>query len=237
MAICEPWIDDWDDVVVCCPEASSVTDEDLQNQFIDYASEVLSRLSGNRFGLCEITRRPCVECHCYCSPCLCGPVERVDLGYSPVAEVTEVMIDGVVLDPSAYRVDDWRWLTRIDGLHWPRCQTLNSADDEVGAFTVTWTYGTPVPTGGIFSAQKLVCELVKSCNNDASCQLPSRATNIQREGVTIGVILPPKIELINLGMTGVDEIDLWLTSLRSARPRSMFTDPLAQIPIATNTGV
>lgn len=42
----------------------------------------------------------------------------------PVGAITSVRIDGAVLDPSAYRVDNGYRLVRTDGECWPKCQDM-----------------------------------------------------------------------------------------------------------------
>lgn len=51
--------------------------------------------------------------------CSCCGVSEIMLGESPIAEITEVKVDGVVLTPDVdYRLDDDNYLVRIGG-HWP----------------------------------------------------------------------------------------------------------------------
>lgn len=57
-------------------------------------------------------------CGCYHTPTLTLP--------GPVSGVEQIVIGGDVLPPSAYRVDNWRYLTRTDGGDWPTCQDLTA---------------------------------------------------------------------------------------------------------------
>ena len=116
--------------------------------------------------------------------CSCTQLEEVELPY-PVAEVTEVKVDGVVLDPSAYRVDDWRLLVRLDGDEWPRCNDLNLDDTREGTWSVTARYGTEVPELGKLAVGELATEIAKSCAGAKGCKLPSSTVQqVTRQGVT-----------------------------------------------------
>lgn len=118
------------------------------------------------------------------SNCSCNRVEQVALP-SPVAEISEVRIDGVVLDPSAYRVDDWRWLVRLDGGDWPRCNDLNSDDTGEGTWSVTASYGEQVPALGQMAVGELAGAIYKRCIGAKDCPLPSSTIQqVQRQGVT-----------------------------------------------------
>jgi hypothetical protein len=103
-------------------------------------------------------------------------------GY-PVQIITEVKIDGDVVAPSSYRLDEGRFLTRLDGDHWPSCQDLSLADTEEGTFSVSYGYGASPPEIGIKAAAQLACELYKACSGEA-CALPARVTRAVRQGVT-----------------------------------------------------
>lgn len=232
-APCVSWIDDWAAVGECgCQDASGI-DEIGRQLLMDYASEVMWRLSKYRYNECEITRRPCVVCTCGRRPCGCRRLHQIDLIDTPVVSVSQVIVDGEELAPDAYRVDDWRWLTRLDGESWPRCADLLAASDEPGAFVVTWTYGVPVPPGGKQAAAALACQLAKRCIGDDNCEIPDRITNLSGEGVSMS-FLPPIQGLLDAGRTGVFVTDLWLHSLDAApSPPPQIVDPLKTRPVAT----
>lgn len=74
---------------------------------------------------------------------------------APISEVTEVVINGEVLDPSAYKVEAYRRLCRVDGGHWPcsnnlrgeSCVNTNTvADVAVAATAGTWQLAVTVRT-------------------------------------------------------------------------------------------
>ena len=114
-------------------------------------------------------------------------------GY-PVREILEVKIDGVVIDPSTYRLDGWRWLVRMRDIaepetevFWPSCQILDLPDTEAGTFAITYRYGQDPPLAGQHAAAALACEFYKACDGGGAgdCEIPSTAVRVTRQGVTI----------------------------------------------------
>ena len=81
-------------------------DEAEQDAAIEIATELLWMLTARQFGVCETTVVPILECLW---------TTELDLGLWPVTEVVEVREDSVVLDPSAYYVDHYRKIVRVDG--------------------------------------------------------------------------------------------------------------------------
>jgi hypothetical protein len=118
--------------------------------------------------------------------CSCSRISQAVLP-SPVATVSEVKVDGAVLDPSTYRVDDWRLLVRLDGDEWPRCNDLRLADTEPGTWSVTASYGEQVPTLGSLAVGELASAIYKGCPeaNAGPCPLPvATIRQVTRQGVT-----------------------------------------------------
>jgi hypothetical protein len=176
------------------------------------ASELLFQLSGRLFsGECgpKTVRPPCHGCGCgyqvlsrgyvvgpwnwdggvyssLCDYCLvsCSP-SRVKLSGYPVREITEVKVNGNVLDPSLYTLWKRRYVTRLNNGHWPYQQNLTLPDTEEGTFSVTYTYGSDPPELGVAAAAQLGCELYKACSGATDCVLPTGVTRVTRQGITI----------------------------------------------------
>lgn len=148
----------------------------------------------------------CGQCQ---SGCSCTYVSEAWLP-SPVTTVTQVKVDGVVLDPSAYRVDDWRKLVRLDGKIWPLCQDLTKADTQVGTWSVNVEFGEEVPVLGQLALGELACQFVKLLTGDKSCALPKPVQSLTRQGVQMNFLDPN--ELFANGRIGLYLCDLFLTS-------------------------
>lgn len=219
----------------CSPrEGDPPFDEATVADAIALATEILYGLTGEQFGgLCQQTVRPCARrrCRgrqrrwdqphgstfngwdCLCGddrPCGCRRLPRIQLPGWPVAQVLEVLVDGVALDPSSYRIDESQWLTRLDGEGWPACQDLLLATDQPDTFAVTFLSGAEVPPGGRVAAAKYACELTRSwCGQE--CELPSRVSAITRQGVTYS--FDSAADLVAEGRTGVATVDTWVRAV------------------------
>lgn len=232
--VCSPWASAAD---VCSPCDDYTFPEGLLTECIAAASDVLYELSGRRYaGTCEDTVRPTLHDFMFdhwrwgmgaearygidSGPVLgwCNYVPEVLLGGYPVTGITEVLIDGAVVDPATYRVDDWRTLVRVTDPAtntnggWPCCQDMASPATEQGTFEVTFTYGVMPPAMGVRAAARLGCELALACSPESGpeCQLPERVTTVARQGVT-AVILDP-FAFLEQGRTGLYDVDLFLAA-------------------------
>lgn len=197
------------------------------------ASDVLFNFTRRRWpGVCAETVRPCTgECGST-SPtrCSCSWGSQVRLPGTPVVAVTEVKVDGVVVSPSEYRVDDIATLVALGDRRWPTCQNLSLDDTAEGTWSVTYEYGVAPPIGGVKAAASLGCQLALACQpeaiRDGRCRLPRRVTTITRQGVTLAVIDP--LSLFAEGLVGLPEVDLWVASVNrgDVTRRATIVDPL-----------
>lgn len=145
------------------------------------------------------------------SGCSCGSVSEVRLP-APVYDVTEVVIDGVVLAASAYRLDNNRLLVRTDGGQWPRCNDL-SEDSGPGTWSVTARYGEPLPEGAALAMGELACEIAKAADGQ-DCRLPPGVERLVRQDVTISY--PDIGELFKQGRTGLYLVDMFVATWNPA---------------------
>lgn len=116
----------------------------------------------------------------------------------PVAGVTEIRINGAVLDSSNYRVEDGKWLVRMGGGSWP-------CDED---FTVTYLNSHPVDEMGSHAAGVMAAEWLKLLTTDGkkNCRLSASATSVSRQGITMELTTGMFPE----GVTGIPEIDAYL---------------------------
>lgn len=237
--VCSSWIGVGDR---CLPCTDEISDEEFERWMLP-ASNVAYNLSGRQFpGACEVDPiRPCARrigrrgmdstppgwhpswgtCGCG-GPCGCAGNREIELGYYPIVEILEVKINGEVLDPSEYRVDNWRTLIRLrdaDGRNpgWPTWQELDLDDDQPDTWSVTLTWGREPPPEGVRAAAVLACELAMACNPETAgeCRLPKNVTSVTREGVTM--VLSPSDFLDKDGKTGLWELDLFIRSVNPNR--------------------
>lgn len=228
---------------LCCAAAWAATPADIQSAARDYAAIILWAATGRQFGLCEVTVRPCGmrRCpdglgefwgydwsggtwvpyifggqwfNCACGiGCCCDPRCQMRL-MGPVAQMVEVLIGGIAVDPATYHVDDNHWLVRSGSECWPQCADM---DNLVGDNTLEVTYlrGTEVPNSLLRAAASLACEWAKACMNDDTCRLSNRVTSVIRQGITIDMVSPE--ELLESGLTGLWEVDTVIRALNPHR--------------------
>jgi hypothetical protein len=240
---CTSWISGAD-VAVCC--SVETTDTTIFEMAAAQAGTLLYELSGRLYaGACgTITARPCRD-NCSCFPfqrlayasggsrllwtgscwgwngsqhCGCGCLSQVKLSGYPVRAITEVKIDGAVVEPDEYRLDERRYLTRKNGSFWPSCQDLSLDDSEEGTFSVSYVYGQDPPLLGQAAAAELACEIYKGCNDGVGeCALPKGVTRLVRQGITI-----EKLAFTNWGFrdrrwnTGLQMVDAFLNAYNPA---------------------
>lgn len=201
---------------------------------------ILHGLSGRQFGLCPVTVRPCrdtctqavpagaawvtpdlvdgkwlnIACGSCAGSCSCSSVCELVLP-GRVESIDEVMVDGAVVAPANYRVDNHRFLVAQGDYCWPTCQDMSAPAGSEGTWSVTYLRGRPVPAAGTWAAGLLACELVKACTPGMSgeCALPANVKSVTREGVAIDFEQVRVALEGNKGRTGIPEVDLWLQTV------------------------
>lgn len=133
--------------------------------------------------------------------CQCGAAD-ISLP-DDVDSITNVTIDGVVLDPLKY-VLSGGFLTRIDGLAWPYMQDFTLAANAVGTWSVTYNQGIAVPADLNDAAGLYACQ-VGAALTGGSCMLPGRVQNITRQGLDIQYVDPGNY--LEANRTGYDAVD------------------------------
>jgi len=240
----------------CCSSWDTL-DPGVQANAERYAIQVIWARTGRRFGLCEKTVRPCGRyitpwpsiagfeysagtwmipfidglgawrnCVCPSECCTCRPLCEVLLP-APVNSVSEVVVDGVVITDTAYRVDDYRWLVRTDGGCWPDCVDYN-VDSGEGFFEVTYLKGWPVPDDLLVAAGTLACEFAKACIGDGTCRLPGRIRSLTRTGIEVS--FTDTDTLLRNGLTGIIEVDQLLMAYN---PNNLARGPRVWTPSNT----
>lgn len=144
-----------------------------------------------------------IRCGCETNHCGCGPICEVPLD-GPVYDVVEVKVDGVVLSPSTYWVDNnYRLVRRRDYPCFPHCQDMELPDSEPGTWSVTYRRGTLPGADGELALTLLAVEVDKMCRDDKSCVLSRRLIRRTREGIEEDFEIAP-------GYTGIRWVDDWI---------------------------
>lgn len=240
MGPCEDW-----PLNPACSQGIEVDPEaqtPLERFAVRVASRVLWRATAGLFGVCEVTVRPCgrncgnsgftywpvqnvagewinVTCGCAGSAFGCCSVSEIKLD-SPVAGIVEILIDGAVVDPATYRLDNGYRLTRVfPGEPWPKCQDLSKPATEPGTFQITYLHG--IPLDDQYDAQFAVAayakEIINACEG-SDCRLPARVQEITRQGITVGMV--NDLDFLQSGLTNIPEVDAWITSVNPTGQRS-----------------
>lgn len=230
--VCSSWATDAD---LCDPCSDYSLDPVDIDAALLMASDVLFNFTRRRWpGVCAEVVRPCSTiCAAPRLPgCSCGTLSEVRLPGSPVVDVTEVKVDGAVVSPNEYRVDDSNTLVALGDRRWPSCQDLRLDDTEERTWSVTYEWGALPPIGGVRSAASLACQLLMACQpeaiRDGRCRLPKRITTITRQGITLAILDP--FSLFRDGLTGLAEVDMWVASVNrgTAQRGAALIDPLRQ---------
>lgn len=210
-------------------EWDNISPEDRERS-VAYASATLTRLTGYRVGGCPVKVRPCApRCGrglaytsgdwmvptnwngtwingCGHRQCSCETLCEVALP-PPVGRVDEVKVDGVIVPPTDYEVQDHR-LVYVGGgdCPWPATQDLALADTEPDTFSVTYLNTYPVDGLGAHAAGVLAMEFAKMCAGSTKCRLPATVRSVVRQGVSFDIIAG----VFPNGQTGLREVDAYI---------------------------
>lgn len=241
----------------CFHEEWDLLDETVRDRAIALASSSLRRLTGYRVGGCPITVRPAPEKGaCFVpyagagwpfSPGLsvsgnwlnnCYTCERDNLcGVTlppPVGRIDAVTVDGEVISPALYRLDNGRELIWMGDGDCPftATQDMSLPDTEVGTWSVTYLNAYPVDSLGAYAAGVLAMEFALACSGSDQCRLPSEVTAIVRQGISMEI----RSGVFSDGMTGIREVDTYigLWNPRGQQPSTVWSPD--QRKFRTSTG-
>jgi hypothetical protein len=235
-----------DDVADYCSAEAAGSDASVYEEALLVATQVLHQLSARRFtGTCVRSVRPCTAPCGAAVPwpytgglfwggdawkdgygrergCGCLPLDSIPLAGAARA-IVEVLIDGQIVDPDTYRLDERRRLVRMrdengDRQFWPGCQNLDAEATEDGTFEITYEYGIDPPAAGVLAAKELACAIFSSSPAaalDEECVLPNGVTKIVRQGVTWELVADAGWGYLGKSRgwrTGLPLVDLFLNS-------------------------
>lgn len=221
------------------------------------ASEFLWAATGRQFGCCSVVLRPTCANTCPCegsfidsgygfpwtpmllstgewtnvtcdNPCNCVELCEVSLPY-PVCSVDQVLIDGVVVPKTDYVVTNFNKLLRTKAKGcWPKCNDLTLPTTKPGTWSITVTYGKPVPQLVLLAANEFACQIIKRCVGKP-CDLPQRIHTINRQGMSATFLDP--MEFMKEGLTGIFLVDL---AIKTFNPHRLYKRPIVVSPDTIN---
>lgn len=187
-----------------------------------FAQDTLWSLTGRRLGVCTATER-------YRAPgsgqCLRpyrditdgqwrngtesgGDCCAIRLEQTPVRSITSVKLFGVVVNPAQYYLSRNRVVR--NGACWP---SIDDCTEPV--IEVVYRHGEPVDKAELAMGE-LAFEYLLGLSGDLTCRLPSTATSISRQGVTVQLSDPTT--LFKDGRTGLPLSDAFI---RAANPNRL----------------
>lgn len=236
------WPVDYGQCGTCQPFEDEQHGDETRAKFEDMAKWFLWSWTKRMFGTTTSVLRPDEDCDraptyvqlppvltwplvCgRCKQCGCSCDSLTVLWIStPVEEVTRIVIEGVELDSSAYRLEGSHRVVRTDGESWPDFQDGSVTMDDPDGWGIEVVVGSTVPTGGRIAAGILACELAKAACNDKDCKLPQRVQSITRQGVAMTML--DDFEGLQKGRTGIWLIDSWVASINDVPMSATVTNP------------
>lgn len=219
IGVCNPWVTT-EDFLNCCDAVDDSTPPEMIENAIKIASDTLYILSGSQFkGICQrettLVKQTCVDNSLrkkWFRP------NEIDIGYWPVTEIISVTFNEVEQDLDNFRINDYRYLERLDEKKWP-----TQYGEDYQDVVVTFNYGIKPPPLGVEAAKAIAAEVMKACLNK-ECSLPDRATHISRRGVSITI---SDYEALAQDFIGIFLVDLFLQAVNptKARIQSFVTRP------------
>ena len=174
------------------------------DQCAESATEFLYKRTGRRFRTFTTTVRPNVANVCGCSIEDCWSNRELSLPGPVAPESLVVVIDGVTLPSTAYKLYDGHLLVRQDGGSWPTCAHLSVPAGASGSMSITFTRGEAPGMDAILACRELAIHVAMALSGKPS-KLPARATGVQRRGLSLNL-------LRGLKRTGIPLVDDLLDS-------------------------
>lgn len=203
----------------------------LLEEAVDSAIGILWALTGRRFGLTAVEARPCPpDTSLRGVPLSPGPgwapvLDAGTIRNAPTCQAVSCRRDGALLLPGPvrtilgwttdgqemdvsllHRAGDLVWL---NNRRWP-LQDLSLPASEYGTWSIRYLRGEVPPPGASGMVAALAREYLAAATG-GTCQLPQRATQVQRQGVTVSMVDPT--EIYESGATGITEVDLWIKAM------------------------
>ena len=207
---CTRWPCQW-------PADASVADlpDAVKDAAVEGAGNILWALTGRWYGVCSTVEQYRLDVDTGCViPVGPGPLDvaghptsanMIPLAQRPVRSVESVKVGGAV-------VSDWfrqgSMLVRRGG-YWPAVGATDPPNIEV-----SYTFGGGFPGGSSIAVGELANELVQAYRGK-ECRIPSNATTITRNGVTVTRL--DAVSIAATGLVGLPVTDMLIRSLNPAK--------------------
>lgn len=213
---CDTWPTPVDNTCYGGCTIPDATDPDLLAAAAVQAGNILWVLSGHQVGTCEDVLRPLSECGTCRGWCHCGSGDRIRVSSfaGPVSDVTEVKLDGTIVDPSGYRYyPSGQLLYRVPPDVWPYRDNKTADCDDPETMCVTAVIGTPPDAWALAVHAELTCELLLACSG-GKCRIPSNATQVTAQGISI-TLSPTELKQFIPSVAG------WVAAINPANAQSV----------------
>ena len=167
---------------------------------VDTATEILWALTGRRYGVCPAETRVQGD---MCRPCMPTLFRGDWYNIDPLSAGCQA----VWLPQPVFEVED---VTDADGTTLPWHPTAYGVDVLGPVAIVKYMRGIPVPETAGYMVGRLASQRYLQCIGK-KCQLPTNATSVTRQGVTVQMADPA--EVIRLGGTGLADVDAWIKAM------------------------
>ena len=224
----------WEANMACCAEWEGY-DAELQQRAQSLAWSTVRALTGGQVGGCPVLVRPCldenpcdfcmggtwmphIDAHGNWKNCMarrnmtCSCCKLCEIALPGRAAAIEyVTIDGYLLDPRIFRIDNGTKLVRQDGRCFPKCQNMGAPAGAIGTMVISYFPGILPTEAGLWAIGVLTCEFAKACSG-GKCRLPGGVTALVRQGLSF-TIASSMFE----GGTGIREVDAYISSVNPNR--------------------
>lgn len=149
--------------------------------------------------------------------CGCPSQAQYDLP-GPVQSISQVKVNGSILtegtDYVLYNGRTLQYMTTNNNEEenqnpcWPTHQNLGEPDTEMNTWSITYTYGKPIPASGKIACRMLAIDIAMAMSNLPGTKLPARVTSVARAG--INAVVQDSLAYIEKGFTGLPLVDQFL---------------------------
>jgi len=171
-------------------------------------------------GIIYNCKSSCGSCRKQNKYCWCDNYDTVEIPIPYFHSIFEVWDNGVLLDPSAYKIINGNVLVRIDGQNFSgECSDVAKEYNEVGSGVVIRAYAGLRPPEDLVDAMlEYAYQIALRCVNEKRCKLPERFT------IKEGIPFYDQNHWVKDGLTGWDKLDaliIWYNPKLRRGPRQI----------------